>query len=152
MHLNLEQFNMILKNQGAEHDLSVWREHIVSCQRCSRDFRALNELDQQLKAMNLGDQGLVRSMPERKKIPARYVLGVAAVLTMAIAPYFRDAQTPADQPEPAIPVLAQLETSDAQPAQNEVLTRVAAINYQKKVADWGQSKTNVTDLVNTLPE
>lgn len=152
MHLNLEQFNMILKNQGAEHDLSAWREHIVSCQRCSRDFRALNELDQQLKAMNLGDQGLVKSMPERKKIPARYILGVAAVLTMAIAPYFRDAREPANQPEPAVPVLAQLEDNQTQPPKNEVLARVATINYQKRVADWGQTTTNVTDLVNTLPE
>ncbi len=152
MHLNLEQFNMIMKNQGAETDLSAWREHIVSCQRCSRDFRALNELDQQLKAMNLGDQDLVKTMPTRKKIPARYILGVAAVLTMAIAPYFRDAQKPAHEPEPAVPALAQLEESGTQAPQNEVLTRVATINYQKKVADWGQTGTNVTDLVNTLPE
>lgn len=152
MHLTLEQFNMILKNQGAENELSVWREHIVSCQRCSRDFRALNELDQQLKAMNLGDQGLVKTMPARKKIPARYILGVAAVLTMAVAPYFRDTQKPAATPEPAVPALAQLEETATEAPKNEVLTRVATINYQKKVADWGQSGTKVTDLVNTLPE
>lgn len=146
MHLNLDQFNQLLKNQGNENDLKEWREHILSCHRCSQDFRALNELNQKLNEMQVGTTTLVKSKPERKKIPVRYVLGVAAVMIMAITPYFRDSKPEAHQP---MPTIAKLDTDPAQSIQ--LLDRVAQINYQTEVANWGKD-TKVTDLVNRLPQ
>ncbi|CAM2006947.1 hypothetical protein [Acanthopleuribacter pedis] len=148
MHLNLDQFNQLLKNQGAENDLKDWREHILSCRQCSQDFRALNELDQKLKEMQIGQTKLVKEKPQRKPIPLKYVLGVAAVMIMAITPYIRDSKPVAEEAAPTAPVLAQLETTtQATPA---LLDRVAQINYQQDVADWGKD-TTVKDLVNRLP-
>ena len=148
MHLNLDQFNQLLKNQGAENDLKAWREHILSCRQCSQDFRALNELDQKLKEMQIGQTELVKEQPQRKPIPLRYVLGVAAVMIMAITPYIRDSKPVPTAPTPSEPILAQLDSGPhSTPA---LLDRVAQINYQQDVADWGKD-TTVKDLVNRLP-
>jgi hypothetical protein len=132
MHLSLEQFNLLLERRASQEQRDLWTDHILDCGQCGDHFRALNALDQQANPAR-----------QARRIPLRYLLGVAAVMIMCITPYVSHRVSPGKEKTQ----FASIDlSSSSQSAQLSVLGRVKDVNYRHSLDQWGQS-TNLTDLL-----
>ena len=150
MHLELEQLNLLIRQQASPEERGEWVDHILDCDLCSKRFRILNELDVEMTQV-MAPEKEAEPAP-KKRIPLRYVIGVAAVMVMAMFPYFQE--LPATDPAgPAMPQMAALDAGAVLPDATSnplgVLGQVRDVNYRQSVSGWGQGQ-DVTDLLNQL--
>ena len=85
MHLSLDDFNLLISQKADPAERARMMDHILECEMCATRFRMLNELDQRMdKDLHAGQ----RHRNPFARMPLKYALGAAAVLAMAIYPYF----------------------------------------------------------------
>ena len=143
MHISLEEFNLMLRQDISDQERARLTDHILECDMCATRFRALNDLAQQMDeapATIKTTGAKIISMPL-----VRYGMGVAAVMAMAIIPYLKN-DDPQNMQQRAIAAI-----EDVNGIENEkmfsILDEVRRVNYQTALEKWGQ-ETNMVDLIN----
>ena len=128
MHLNLDQFNLLLSRKLTSDEREAWVDHILACDQCADRFRVLNELARQAQPATV----------TRK--PLRYAMAAAAVIFMCLYPYL--AKLP--ESHSTAPESAELFGLDTQGEsyQLALLDEVKRINYRAAIDRWSQG----TDL------
>ena len=145
MHLSLEAFNQMLRQNISEQERHRMVDHILECDRCATDFRMLQDLSQQMEQAPAAAKtaaGRIISMPL-----VRYGLGAAAVMAMAIIPYMRDGEEPQNMQARAIAAIEAVEASGENQEMFSILDEVRKANYRATLEKWGQ-ETNMVDLIN----
>lgn len=139
MHLELAQFNALVEGRLDEEERGRLMDHLLTCDMCRTRFQAMNALHRE------------QSQVTKKRIPLRYVLGVAAVMIMAIFPYtHRNAQQPAAIADLATATqLAHLEL----PQTLGTLAQIEHVNFQAIASDWNgqQGVLQLIEHLHTLP-
>ncbi len=97
MHITPDELNLMFQGKAQATEHAAWADHILECPTCAARFQALHALHRQLQ-------------PAPARIPLRYLLGVAAVMAMAILPYL-------DRPVAAPEVIATTQVAQAETAQ-----------------------------------
>ena len=133
MHLSLESFNRLTRQSVSQEERAQIVDHLLACDACAQRLRALNALEHESKALFPAKQTATR-----RRVPLRYILGVAAILIMSITPYLtrspqRTHTIAWSEPAPA-------------PHQLALLAGVKKVNYQAAVQNWNKT-TNLIDLV-----
>ncbi|MCB1052851.1 MAG: hypothetical protein H6510_10370 [Acidobacteria bacterium] len=121
MHLELENYQQMISGTCKPDDRLAWVQHLIDCPECTRHYRALRELQQ-------------RMHPKKQTHPLRWALGVAAVCTMAVWPYFQGPKTQSAEPETLLSA-----ENDWQPL--GILEKIEDQNYRQAIIEWGQGKT-----------
>lgn len=139
MHIPLETFNLLFAEKLEKKERAQVMDHVIECEDCAKRFKALRELETQMNTMLN-----IKPVAKRRQVPLRYILGVAAVMVMAISPYLSkpDHVTTAST-EPAI-----ASKSESAAIQNDfqLLDRIRDVNYRNAMANWNK-ETTVLDLV-----
>lgn len=141
MHISLETFNMMLRQEISQSEREGVADHILACDSCASRFRMLNQLQQEWDAVQV-----VARTPARRLIQSpmiRYGLGVAAVMVMALTPYLSRSLQSTDE---ASPLLADSVPANVNPEIFSILEEVRRVNYQNALDKWGQ-ETTLVDLV-----
>lgn len=124
MHLDLENFNLMLEGKATKEEHLNWTEHLLECPACQRDFRMLRELHAELAPK-----------PKRNFSGLWRVASLAAVLVLAVWPIFHSSNEEEIRPE----ALATPETL-------QLLEQVKQVNTRREFANWGDQHT-VVDLI-----
>lgn len=135
-HFEKEHFEQLAAGKITDQERNQISDHLLECPMCAKRFHSLFALDRESAPL----RGRVA---KRKPIPLRYIIGVAAVMFMAIAPYFtRPDREPGGLPE-LPPVTLALQTK-APPF--DMRAEVGKANYRAALNHWGEEVT-LQDLV-----
>ena len=131
MHLKLEDFNLLLEGKISSLERKSFVDHIVSCKKCTMDFKMLHELKTEV-------QGTEKKSSRLGYF--KYGLGAAAVLFLSAWPYFQSDHPLEDQP-------ATVEfTRTASNVSLQVIDEVRKVNQDQKWVGWGDSYT-IQDII-----
>ena len=128
MHLELDDYNLLLEGKLGQDERLDLTEHVVDCERCRKNFKMLLELRNDLLGTRI-----------EKRHPLRYALGVAALLMMSAWPYFQKEQPGQKENK------SQWSQSETAPSL-QLLEQVRQVNHRDKVAKWGKLVT-IQDLI-----
>jgi len=131
MHLNLEDFNLLLEQKCSEEERREYSEHILSCDSCRTQFKMLHELK----------TGMMPAESARKaRHFIRYAVGVAAVLFLSVWPYVHrhPNHTRTDQPSQVV------RKAELHPL--NVLSEIEKVNQDRGFHQWGKNST-IQDLI-----
>ena len=131
-HLELDQFQALLNQKTPRKQRDPMVSHILECDACANRFRALKALENALPNP---------AKPKRHII--RYGLGAAAVMIMAISPYFSknlNPSSPTYAGDDRVIALQDTETF-------AVTQKILKVNYKAALTHWAENK-DVLQLVN----
>lgn len=134
-HLELEHFQKLLNPQFKGSERMELVDHILECDTCAQQYKALKALDEQLNQITQGTKP--------KKHLTRYALGVAAVMAMALSPYLFRNQTTTPEIQIALEHALRETSNLPKLALNDEILRV---NFRTALDDWSQQQ-NLLDLV-----
>lgn len=141
MHHSLDDINMILNGKATPAEREAFMDHLLECDACANQFKAMNALHVEASPATARKKHLLQ---------LRYAVGVAAVMAMAIIPYFRDSRAVPQEPATMQATLEQpapvSESAQVKAAPLSLLDRVKQVNYDNAVANWG-TQNSVTDLI-----
>lgn len=146
MHISLEMFNNLFGGSISQDDREALMDHVLDCDSCASRFKMLNALAEEMAEITPAAQPA--PAPAAKKIPMRYVLGVAAIMVMSVTPYLTRQVNPM---LPAGQTLAQAETAAADHQEQifSILEEVRELNLQANLSSWNQG-ADMRDLVGNL--
>jgi len=136
-HLSLEGFNLLIEGKAAGAVREQLADHLLDCDVCARRFRALRRFRD-----DAVDMGAPARPKQPRRIPLRYVLGVAAVMIMGLSPYL----TRGPQSQAAEFMAAANSPGIHRTASFSVLAEIERVNYDHALQEWGRN-TDLTDLV-----
>ncbi len=134
MHVDLNQINAILEGSASESQHHAFTDHILECESCAAKFKMFRELSQEMGV----SQEQAKPAGQLVRIPARYILGVAAVMVLCVTPYLTKT---VEQSQPQVPD----QTATAQAKMN-ILKDVQSLNYKAAIDKWGED-VDLADLV-----
>ncbi|PIE89181.1 MAG: hypothetical protein CR997_12475 [Acidobacteria bacterium] len=133
MHLNLEDFNLLLEQKITKDERLQMLDHMLNCDACTVKYKMLLELKQEM----VGNEF-------KERHPWRYALGAAAVLLLASFPYFGNRKSNREIPHLKQPVAST--HNAAQLHGFSLIEEIQEINYKSKISNWG-SRNTVQDIL-----